>query len=64
MEQLTDEQREARIAALTTELKNYETYGNKERAGEVRAELKAIGAEGKPPAKRAKKATPKKRTEL
>lgn len=64
MESLTDEQRANRIAALTQELQGYETYGNKERAKEVKAELDRLGAEGKAPAQRAKKAKPKAHTEL
>lgn len=66
MEQLTDEQRADRIAALTRELRHYETYDQADRAGQVRAELDRLGAEGETPHKRAAKraSKTKKRTEL
>lgn len=53
------------IAALVRELEGYEKYGRKDRAAEVKAQLDALGAEGAPPAKRARKrATKKKSTKL
>lgn len=66
MEALTDEQKADRIGALTRELEGYETYGNKDRAKQVKEELDRLGASAKPPAKRAaKKAkTAKAKTEL
>lgn len=66
MEQLTEEQRESRIEALMQELKHYETYDNSERAGEVRAQLDLLGADGETPHKRAAKRAKgsKKHTEL
>jgi hypothetical protein len=65
MESLTDEQRAARIAALTRELQSYETYGKSDRAQEVKAQLDLLGAGGETPHKRAaKKAKAPKRTEL
>lgn len=43
------------IAALVREMEGYEKYGRKDRAAEVKAQLDAIGADAKPPAKRASK---------
>jgi hypothetical protein len=64
METLTDEQRADRIGALTRELRGYEIHGDKERAGEVKAELNRLGTEAATPAKRSTKAKPKKGTAL
>jgi hypothetical protein len=65
VESLTEEQKADRIAALTRELAGYERYGQKDRAKEVKAELDRLGADAAPPQKRAaKKAKPKKKTEL
>jgi hypothetical protein len=60
---VTDEQKAELIAALVRELEGYEKYGRKDRAAEVKKQLDAIGAEGKPPAKRATKSK-KKSTKL
>jgi len=52
---MTDEQAKEHAAALSRELEHYERYGLEDRAKEVRAELRKLGAAGKPPAKRATK---------
>lgn len=52
---MTDEQKKVYIASLTRELVHYETYGMPDRAAAVKAELKRLGASGRPPAKRATK---------
>jgi hypothetical protein len=65
METFTDEQKADRIAALTRELAGYETYGNTDRAKQVKAQLAELGADAATPQKRAaKKAKAKKKTEL
>jgi hypothetical protein len=66
-ETLSNEQRAAKIAALTTELQHYEKYGNADRAKAVKAQLDFYAADAKPPAKRAAKkakASRKKATKL
>lgn len=52
---MTDEQTKDYIAALTRELAGYEVHGDAEGAKAVKAELKRLGAQGRPPAKRATK---------
>lgn len=52
---MTDEQRAAQIAALTRELAAYETYDKGDRAEQVRAELRRLGAESNPRQERAVK---------
>lgn len=52
---MTDEQAKEYAQALTRELEHYERYGREDRAKQVRAELRKLGADGKPPAKRATK---------
>jgi hypothetical protein len=52
---LTDEQHAAHIAALLREREGYEAAGKTDRAEQVTAELRRLGAEATPPAKRATK---------
>lgn len=52
---ITDDDRQARITALIEERRGYEQRGLTERVAEVDAELRAYGAEGAAPAKRAAK---------
>lgn len=56
---MTDEQRAAKIAALTRELAGYEQRGLPERAAEVQAQLRALSGEAKSPHERAAKFAPK-----
>lgn len=51
----TNEQNAQRIRALIRERAGYAQRGLTERVKQVDAELKALGAAGKPPAKRATK---------
>lgn len=53
----TNQQSADYIAALLRERDGYEVHGRTEKVAEVNAELKRIGAQGKPPAKRATKLT-------
>lgn len=55
--------KKALIAALLKERAGYERYGRKDKVAEVDAELKKLGANPKPPAKRATKLQ-KPKTEL
>lgn len=50
---LTDDQREAYVAALTRELEGYQRTGNAERADQVTAELDRLS--GTPKARRGRK---------
>lgn len=59
---MTDEQKKEHIAALLREREGYARYGRKDKVAEVDAVLDLI--QGKAPAKRATKLSPKKRTEL
>lgn len=54
------EQKAEHIRALLAERKGYEIHGNKDGLAAVDAELKRLGHEAKPPAKRATKLSSKK----
>lgn len=56
---MTDEQRTRMIAALIEERRGYLLAGKTDRAGQVDVQLRLLGAEGSPPAKRATKRTKK-----
>lgn len=58
----TDAQNKAKISALLEELRGYEAHGKKDRAEQVKEQLKALGHKAAAPAKRATKATAKKGT--
>lgn len=60
----TSEQMRDYIAALIRERDGYERVGNKTGVADVDAELERVGHNAKPPAKRAKKMTAPKGTEL
>lgn len=55
----TDEQTKAYISALLREREHYRRYDNKDRLEEVEAELKKVGYQAKPPAKRAERLSKK-----
>lgn len=50
---MTDEERARQIRALLEERAGYEARGDSDRAAQVDAELSRLGAQGKPPVKRA-----------
>lgn len=52
-EPMTDEQRAAKIRALIEERRGYEMRGEQSRVDLVDKELRELGAEGVPPARRA-----------
>ena len=60
---MTDEQRQAYIKALLEERRGYITTGNSEGINAVEAELARVGADAKPPAKRAAKRVTKAKEE-
>lgn len=53
MDQLTDEQREARIKALLRERAGAEQRGRADTVREIDRQLAELGAQGAPPVKRA-----------
>ena len=54
---MTAEERKNLIAALIEERRGYVLRGQTDRVEQVNAELRRLGAEGKPPAKRSTKRT-------
>jgi hypothetical protein len=53
--ELEAQQKAAQIAALLRERQGYEARGENQRAAAVTAELRRLGAEAAPPAKRAQR---------
>jgi hypothetical protein len=63
-ENLTKEQTKDRIKALLYEREGYEKYGKDDQVKQVDEQLKLLGHQAKPPAKRSTKMTGPKGTEF